>query len=340
MLGMCWQGGSGLCRVGMQQSTPRVDPGQSGRSGTLRINHGAGGTKLGEADVTQDRSGLGSGPTVRRMLVGAQLRRLRTDMGLSREESAEAIRASEWKIHRLENGQVGFKDRDIVDLLRLYGVTDPDEVAGFLEFAREANAPGWWQHYGDLLPQWFRVYVDLESAATLIRTYEGQLVPGLLQTEDYMRAVIGGAQLDEQPEEGERRVALRMGRQTLLSRRDAPRLWAVIDEAALRRPVGSPEVMRGQLERLIDAAKLANVVLQILPFGAGAHPAMVGAFSILRFADQELPDVVYVEHLTNALYLDRRDDVNRYLHVMDRISMRAAPPDKTVDILHKILQES
>jgi transcriptional regulator with XRE-family HTH domain len=287
------------------------------------LTQGAGGTKL----LTQ-----GAG--------GTKLRRLRTDMGLSREEAAEAIRASEWKIHRLENGQVGFKDRDIVDLLRLYGVTDPEEVAGFLEFAREANAPGWWQYYGDLLPQWFRVYVDLESTATLIRTYEGQLVPGLLQTEDYMRAVIAGAQLDEQAEEGERRVALRMGRQTLLTRPDAPRLWAVIDEAALRRPVGSPEVMRGQLERLIDATKLANVVLQILPFVAGAHPGMVGAFSILRFADQELPDVVYVEHLTNALYLDRRDDVNRYLHVMDRISMGAAPPDKTVDILHKILQES
>jgi hypothetical protein len=261
-------------------------------------------------------------------------------MGLAREEAAEAIRASEWKIHRLENGQVGFKDRDIVDLLRLYGVTEPNEVAGFLEFAREANAPGWWQHYGDLLPQWFRAYVDLESEATLIRTYEGQLVPGLLQTEDYMRAVITGAHLDELVEEGERRVALRMARQTLLTGPDAPRLWAVIDEAALRRPVGRPEVMRGQLERLIDATKLANVVLQILPFGAGAHPGMVASFSILRFADQELPDVIYVEHLTNALYLDRRDDVNQYLHVMDRISMRAAPPDKTVDILHKILQES
>jgi hypothetical protein len=273
------------------------------------------------------------------MLVGAQLRRLRTDMGLSREEAGEAIRASEWKIHRLENGQVGFKERDIGDLLRLYGVTDPDEVAAFLVLAREANAPGWWQQYGDLLPQWFKAYVDLESAATLIRTYEGQLVPGLLQTEDYMRAVIGGALLDEPLEEGERRVALRMARQTLLTRRDAPRLWAVIDEAALRRPVGSSEVMRGQLERLIDATKLASVVLQILPFGAGAHPGMVGAFSILRFADQELPDVVYVEHLTSALYLDKREDVNQYLHVMDRISMRAAPPDKTVDILHKILQE-
>jgi transcriptional regulator with XRE-family HTH domain len=289
--------------------------------------------------VTQDRPGSGTGPTVRRMLVGAQLRRLRTDMGLSREEAAEVIRASEWKIHRLENGQVGFKDRDIVDLLHLYGVTDPEEVAEFLEFAREANAPGWWQQYGDLLPQWFKAYVDLESAAMLIRTYEGQLVPGLLQTEDYMRAVIGGANLDESPEEAERRVALRMARQTLLTRPDAPRLWAVIDEAALRRPVGSPEVMRGQLERLIDAIKLGNVILQILPLRAGAHPGMVGAFSILRFADGELHDVVYIEHLTNAQYLDRRDDVNRYLHVMDRISLRAAAPDKTVDILHKILLE-
>jgi transcriptional regulator with XRE-family HTH domain len=276
------------------------------------------------------------GPTVRRMLVGAQLRRLRTDMGLSREEAGEAIRASEWKIHRLENGQVGFKERDIIDLLRLYGVTDSGEVAAFLMLAREANEPGWWQHYGDLLPQWFRAYVDLESAATLIRTYQGQLVPGLLQTDDYMRAVIGGAHMGESSEDAERRVALRVARQALLTREDGARLWAVVDEAALQRPVGGREVMRGQLERLIDATKLANVVLQILPFAAGAHPAMAGAFSILRFADQELPDVVYVEHLTNALYLDRRDDVNRYLHVMDSISMRAAPPDKTADILHNL----
>ena len=261
-------------------------------------------------------------------------------MGLSREQAAEAIRASEWKIHRLENGQVGFKDRDIVDLLRRYGVTDPDEIADFLEFAREANAPGWWQHYSDLLPRWFRAYVDLESTASLIRTYEGQFIPGLLQTDDYMRAVIHGALLDESGEEVGRRVRLRMARQTLLTREHPPRLWAVVDEAALRRPVGGHEVMRGQLERLIAATKLPNVILQILPFASGAHPAMVGAFSILRFADGDLPDVVYVEHLTNALYLDGRDDVNQYLHVMDQISMSAAPPDKTMDILHRILQES
>jgi transcriptional regulator with XRE-family HTH domain len=290
-------------------------------------------------DMTEVQPERGGGPTVRRMLVGAQLRRLRTEKGLSREQAAEAIRASEWKIHRLENGQVGFKERDVVDLIRLYGVTDPDEVVAFLVLAREANAPGWWQQYGDLLPQWFRAYVDLESAATLIRTYQGQLVPGLLQTEDYMRAVIAGAHLDDLPEEAERRVGLRLGRQALLTRKDAPRLWAVVDEAALRRPVGGPEVMRGQLERLIDATKLANVVLQILPFAAGAHPAMVGAFSILRFADSELPDVVYLEHLTNAVYLDKREDLDQYLHVMESICVRAAAPNETVELLNQILSE-
>jgi hypothetical protein len=289
--------------------------------------------------MSEHQSGPGGGPTVHRMLVGSQLRRLRTDAGITREQAGEAIRASEWKIHRLENGQVGFKERDVVDLLRLYGVTDPGEVASLVVMAREANTPGWWQQFGDLLPQWFRAYVDLESAAALIRTYEGQLVPGLLQTDDYMRAVIGGAHLDESTGEAERRVALRAQRQAMLEAAGTPRLWAVIDEAALRRPVGGPEVMRAQVERLIDAAKLPNVTLQVLPFEAGAHPAMVGAFSILRFADTELPDVVYVEHLTNALYLDRRDDVNQYLHVMDRVSTRAAPPDQTADVLHHILKD-
>jgi transcriptional regulator with XRE-family HTH domain len=281
----------------------------------------------------------GGGPTVRRMLVGAQLRRLRTEQGITREEAAEAIRASEWKIHRLENGQVGFKDRDIVDLLRFYGVVDPGEVADFLVLAREANAPGWWHHYGDVLPQWFRAYIDLESAAALIRAYEGQFVPGLLQTEDYMRAVVGGGHLEDLPQEAEHRVQLRLGRQALLDRQDAPRLWAVIDEAALRRPVGGPKVMRAQLERLVEAAELPNVTLQVLPFGTGAHPAMVGAFSVLRFPDQELPDIVYVEHLTSALYLSKQEDVDQYLHVMETICVRSAPPDRTVEIVGGVLNE-
>jgi hypothetical protein len=260
-------------------------------------------------------------------------------MGLSREEAAEAIRASEWKIHRLENGQVGFKERDLVDLLERYEVTDPDEVEELLDLAREANNPGWWQRYGDVLPQWFRSYVDLESAAALIRTYEGQYVPGLLQTDDYMRAVVQGAHLDDSSEEVGRRVRLRMARQTVLTREHPPRLWAVVDEAALRRPVGGPGVMKGQLERLIDAAELPNVTLQVLPLDVGAHPAMVGSFSVLRFPDQELPDVVYLEHLTGATYLNKPDEVDQYLHVMESICVRAAAPDQTVELLDRLRDE-
>lgn len=278
------------------------------------------------------------GPTVRRMLVGSQLRRLRVQSGISREEAGARIRASEWKIHRLENGQVGFKERDVIDLLNLYGVTDRAEIDALLELARETKDTGWWHHYGDLLPQWFRAYVDLEKAATLIRAYEGQFVPGLLQTDDYMRGVMGGA-LDESAEEIERRVELRHSRQSLLDRAGPPRLWAVVDEGALRRPIGGPRVMRAQVERLIEAARLPSVVLQILPFGAGAHPAMVSSFSILRFADDDLPDVVYLEHLTGAMYLDKRDDVMQYLHVMESISVRAARPADSEGILAAIAKE-
>jgi transcriptional regulator with XRE-family HTH domain len=279
------------------------------------------------------------GPTVRRMLVGARLRRLRTEAGISREQAGEAIRASEWKIHRLENGQVGYKERDITDLLGLYGVSDPLEVSALVSMARDANNPGWWHHYHDVLPHWFRAYVDLEAAASLIRTYEGQFVPGLLQTEAYMRAVMGGAHLADSLAEVDRRVVLRLGRQRLLAREGAPRLWAVVDEAALRRPVGGRGVLRTQIERLIDATELPNVTLQVLPFSVGAHPAMVGSFSILRFAEPDLPDVAYVEHLTNALYLDKPDDVDKYLHIMEDICARSAPPNETVEILGRILNE-
>jgi DNA-binding XRE family transcriptional regulator len=287
------------------------------------------------AAIGSDRGG----PTVQRMLVGAKLRRLRTDLGLSRDQAADHIRASEWKIHRLENGQVSFKERDLLDLLHLYQVQDPQEIADTLALARDANHPGWWQHYGDVLPAWFRAYVDLESAASLIRTYEGQYIPGLLQTDDYIRAVVHGAHLTDTTEDVGRRVRLRMARQTVLTREAPPRLWAVIDEAALRRPVGGPEVMRGQLERLIEATKLATVTLQVLGFAAGAHPAMAGAFSVLRFPDQELPDVVYLEHLTGASYLEKRDEVERYLDIMEILCLQAEPPARTVELLEGILEE-
>jgi DNA-binding XRE family transcriptional regulator len=287
--------------------------------------------------VTEEQSR--GGPTVRRMLLGAKLRRLRTEAGVSRQDAGEAIRASEWKIHRLENGQVSFKERDIIDLVTRYGVTDPVEIATFLTMARDANLPGWWNAYNDLLPQWFRAYVDLEAVAAQIRTYQGQLVPGLLQTEAYMRALMRGTLRDNQREEIERRVALRLTRQRLLTQDDGPWLWAVVDEAVLRRPVGGTKVLRGQIERLIEATTLPRVSLQVLLFSAGAHAAMVGAFSILRFAEQDLPDVVYLEHATNALYLDKPEDVEEYAHIMSSVGVHGAPPDQTAEILSQLLHD-
>jgi Domain of unknown function (DUF5753)/Helix-turn-helix domain len=280
------------------------------------------------------------GATVRRMLVGAQLRRLRAERGISREQAGAAIRASEWKIHRLENGQVRFKDRDITDLLALYKVADPKRVEALVALAREANQPSWWSRYSDLLPPWVRAYIDLESAAILIRTYESQLVPGLLQTEDYMRAVIAGAHLGDAAEDLERRVALRVGRQALLERTDGFRLWAVVDEAALRRPVGGPKVARAQLERLIEASTWPTVTLQVLPLDASGYAAMVGAFSILRFPEPDLPDVVYVEHLTNALYLNKPSEVDAYMAVMHRLEIVSVPPRRTGEILTRILKQT
>jgi transcriptional regulator with XRE-family HTH domain len=280
------------------------------------------------------------GPTVLRRLLGAQLRRLRERQGITREEAGYAIRASGSKMSRLELGRVGFKERDVADLLTLYGVTDDTDRDTLLALAQDANSPGWWHRYGDVLPGWFETYVGLEEAAALIRTYEVQFIPGLLQTEEYARAVISLGNSASPPDEIEQRVSLRITRQKLLTRGDAPRLWAVVDEAALRRPIGGRDVMRGQIERLIEATKLPGVILQVLPFRVGGHTAEAGAFTILRFPESDLPDVVYVEQLTSALYLDRRDDVDSYMEAMERLCVVSAPPDNTAEILSRILQET
>ncbi|WP_345467330.1 helix-turn-helix transcriptional regulator [Actinoallomurus oryzae] len=280
------------------------------------------------------------GPTVLRRLLGAQLRRLRERQGITREEAGYAIRASGSKMSRLELGRVGFKERDVADLLTLYGVTDETDRESLLALAQDANSPGWWHRYGDVLPGWFETYVGLEEAAALVRTYEVQFIPGLLQTEEYARAVISLGNSTAPPEEIEQRVSLRITRQKLLTRGDSPRLWAVVDEAALRRPIGGRDVMRGQIERLIEATKLPGVILQVLPFRVGGHTAEAGAFSILRFPESDLPDVVYVEQLTSALYLDRRDDVDSYMEAMERLCVVSAPPDETAEILSRILQET
>ncbi|MFI9508543.1 helix-turn-helix domain-containing protein [Nocardia sp. NPDC052566] len=270
------------------------------------------------------------GPTVLRIALGGQLRKLREKKGITREAAGDAIRGSHAKISRLELGRTGFKERDIRDLLTLYGVVEADERESFLELARQANEPGWWHRYSDLLPSWFGTYLGLEQAASKIRTYEAHLVPGLLQTPDYARAVVS---LGYEDADTDRRVAMRQKRQEILFRTDPPIIWAVIDEAALHRHVGGPRVHKDQLEQLIKFAELPHVTIQVLPYSAGEHAAAGSSFSILRFTEQELPDIVYLEHLTSALYLDRRQDLALYLSVMDRLSVQAERPERSIEII-------
>jgi transcriptional regulator with XRE-family HTH domain len=279
------------------------------------------------------------GPTVLRMLLGAQLRRLRIASGLSREEAGAEIRSSGSKISRLELGRTGFKRRDVADLLALYGVDEADRES-LLALALKANTPGWWHNYSDLLPSWFEVYIGLEEATSIIRTYEVQFVPGLFQTEDYARAVILLGHGAAPGTEIERRVDLRIKRQDLLTRPGAPRLWAVVDEAALLRPLGGRPAMRHQLQRLIEISELPNVTLQIVPLRAGGHSAAGGPFTILRFPEQELPDVVYLEQLTSAIYLEKRDETTSYTEVMDRLCVEAEPASQTTEILTAILNRT
>lgn len=279
------------------------------------------------------------GPTVQRLVLGNQLHQLRESRGITAEQAAEAIRGSHSKISRMEHGRVGFKERDVADLLTLYGVSDSEERAALLNLARQANTPGWWHAYADILPSWLEPYVGLEAAASVIRTYQIQLVPGLLQTEDYARALIQQGSAATEDQVG-RRIELRVSRQEVLSGPNPPQLWAVVDEGALRRPVGGRDVVRGQLEHLIEMADHPSVTLQILPFTAGSHSAMGGPFTILRFAEPDLHDVVYIEQLTSALYLEKPSEVDSYLEVMEQLCLQAEPAGNTVKILNQILAET
>ncbi|EST30203.1 XRE family transcriptional regulator [Streptomyces roseochromogenus subsp. oscitans DS 12.976] len=277
---------------------------------------------------------------VRRMLLGSQLRRLREARGITREAAGYSIRASESKISRMELGRVSFKTRDVEDLLTLYGITDGVERESLLSLAREANVAGWWHSYTDVLPSWFPTYVGLEGAASLIRVYEVQFVHGLLQTEEYARAVVRRGMNGASPADVERRVALRLERQKHLFADSAPEFHFVLDEAALRRPYGDREVMRGQLQHLIDVSQRPNVRLQIMPFGFGGHSGESGAFTILSFPDADLSDVVYLEQLTSALYLDKREDVAQYEQALKELQQDSPGPDESRDLLRGLLQLS
>jgi transcriptional regulator with XRE-family HTH domain len=280
------------------------------------------------------------GPTVPRMILGSQLHRLREAAGVTTDQAGYEIRASRSKISRMENGHVSFKERDVADLLSLYGITDEQVVAGMLSLARQANAPGWWSKYGDVLADWFEAYLGLEGAASVIRTFELQFVHGLFQTEDYARAVTRLGYRAAPAEEIERRVSLRLKRQELLTRPEPPQVWTVIDEGALRRPVGGHAVMRAQMKRLVEVAALRQVTVQVVPFGRGGHAAAGGSFTVLRFGEADMPDVVYIEQLTSALYLDKREDVDHYMEVMNHLSTEALPPAETTHFLAEIIRET
>ncbi|WP_030801576.1 MULTISPECIES: helix-turn-helix transcriptional regulator [unclassified Streptomyces] len=279
-----------------------------------------------------------SGSVVRRILLGSQLRRLRESRGITREAAGYSIRASESKISRMELGRVSFKARDVEDLLVLYGVSDPQEREALLSLAREANVAGWWHSYTDVLPSWFQTYVGLEGATSLIRVYEVQFVHGLLQTESYAQAVIRRGMPDAAPADIERRVALRMERQKLLVAERPAQFHCVLDEAALRRPYGEREVMREQVRHLIDVSERPNVRLQVMPFSLGGHAGEFGAFTMLGFQESGLPDVVFLEQLTSALYVDKPEEVAQYARVMDRLQEEGPSPAETRDLLRGLLQ--
>ena len=280
------------------------------------------------------------GPTVPRMLVGIELRRYRDAAGITPDQAAYEIRASRSKISRMENGLVRFKERDVTDLLTLYGITDEQIRGRLVTLARQASTPGWWSKYGDIMADWFESYLGLEMAASVIRTFELQFVHGLFQTEDYARAVTMLGHTSASAEEVDRRVSLRLKRQDLLNGPTPPQVWSVLDEGALRRPVGGPAVMRAQLERLVEMSKLRHVTIQVVPFSRGGHAAAGGSFTVLRFSEPEVPDVVYIEQLTSALYLDKREDVDHYLEVMNHLSTEALTPTQSAKFITEIIRDT
>ncbi|MFC9317654.1 helix-turn-helix domain-containing protein [Streptomyces nigra] len=279
-------------------------------------------------------------PTVGQVVLGKRLQELREAAGLTRDEAARALRVAAATVRRMETAEVALKIPYVQVLLETYGVPD-DETAAFLSLAEEANEPGWWQRFHDVLPDWFSLYVSLEGAARIIRSYEPHFVPGLLQTEAYARDVMmNGTLAQKGPDAVERHVSLRMERQRLLERPDPPHLWVIMDETVLRRPVGdTSEVMRDQVDKLLEFAERDRVTLQIAEFASGPHPGTYAPFSLFRFAEPELPDMVTTEYLSGALYLDSREEVAAHLEVLDHMSTGAASAERTKKLLREFREE-
>jgi transcriptional regulator with XRE-family HTH domain len=273
-------------------------------------------------------------PALSRMMLGRALRLLREQAGISPERACQAIRVPASGIDRLERGQCGVNLGDVAGLCALYGVTDHFQRVTLLSLALLAKMPEWWHAYRDVIPCWFEPYLGLEQAASLIRGYETGFIPGLLQTPAYARALINGGTSSGLV--AERRVELRMRRQQLLRRPQPPRLWMLVDEAALRRIVGGRALMSGQLRHLLQACDIPGVTIQVLSFRGRRHLAEV-PFTMLRMPERDLPDLIYLEHLADAVYLDQPGDQSWYLHMMNLLAIEAEPADATQDILNRFL---
>lgn len=282
------------------------------------------------------RSGPTS-PTLRGRRLGGELRRLREDADYTIQEVAKRLECSNSKISRIETGHVNATPRDVRDMLEFYGVGDEQRNA-LIQMAREVRRRGWWSSYADV-PDGMPAYASLEVAAGSIHTYMALVVPALLQTEQYARAVIRAILPDLLPEEIERRVQLRMERQSILKQDDPPRFWAVLDEAMLRRPVGSVPIMRAQLDKLTEAAAVPTVTLRVLPTAVGEHAGLDGPFTIVRYSEPAEPDFVVLDGVMRELYLETADELDRYSRVFDRLCTAALPPDESVDFIRKLASE-
>lgn len=273
-------------------------------------------------------------PTVRRRELGALLRALRQELGLTVEQVAEHLECSPSKISRMETGQRGVTARDVRDLCDLYQVTSQPERERLMRLAREGRETAWWQSYD--LP--YSTYVGLEAEGTAISDFQSSVVPGLLQTADYARAGHLGALPLLSPEEIERRIEAKLTRQQVLTRPDPSALAAVLDEAVLHRMVGGPDVMRAQLEKLTDAASLPNITIQVIPFALGAHPGVESNFNILELPSPA-PGVVFVEGLAGSIYLEKPEDLDRYRQIFQRLQQIALNPQETIDLIRQLHTE-
>jgi transcriptional regulator with XRE-family HTH domain len=276
-------------------------------------------------------------PTVRRRRLGQELRRLRELKGMTAEEVAERLLVSQSKISRLENGRRSISQRDVRDLCGVYEVEDTRIVDSLMQMAKDSRQQGWWHAFGDIP---YSVYIGLETDAASLRVYEPQVVPGLLQTRRYAEALINGALPESAATDVEKRVGVRLRRQDRVTTSEEPlRLWAVVDEAALRRVVGDRQLMREQLEYLVEQSQLPHVTVQVLPFEMGAHPGITGHYAILEFPDASDSSVVYIEGVTSDLYLEKANDVQRYSVMYEHLRAQALNVDQTRQFIAEIAKD-